>query len=147
MVAAAEAAVAARALVAVVERQAVAEGVARVPAFRLFMTWRTSFVLLTAGRGGKKGGGGAKVAIIKHRFDGVFIAKSSKDDVLVTRNLDPGNSVYGEKRIQVEVSDKGFLVNSHFLRFSWISVLSALISVCLSSRVVSVCSRWFSAHR
>lgn len=43
---------------------------------------------------------------MKHRFDGVFIAKSAKDDVLVTRNFDVGNSVYGEKRIQVEEDEK-----------------------------------------
>jgi len=45
--------------------------------------------------------GGAKVVIERHRHEGVFIAKG-KDDALVTRNMDPGNSVYGEKRIQVE---------------------------------------------
>jgi len=46
--------------------------------------------------------GGAKVSIEKHRHSGVFIAKGGKDDALVTRNVDPGNSVYGEKRIAVE---------------------------------------------
>lgn len=50
--------------------------------------------------------GGAKVMIEKHRIDGVFIAKGGKDDALVTRNLDVGNSVYGEKRISVEVGDQ-----------------------------------------
>jgi len=46
--------------------------------------------------------GGAKVVIERHRHEGVFIAKGGKDDALVTLNLDPGNSVYGEKRISVE---------------------------------------------
>jgi len=36
------------------------------------------------------------------RFEGVFIA-SGKEDALCTRNFDPGNSVYGEKRIDHEV--------------------------------------------
>jgi rRNA 2'-O-methyltransferase fibrillarin len=45
--------------------------------------------------------GGAKVAIEAHRHDGVFIARG-KEDALVTRNLVPGVSVYGEKRIAVE---------------------------------------------
>jgi len=60
------------------------------------------------GRGGARGGrgggmkGGAKVVIEPHRHAGVFIAKS-KEDALVTRNMDPGHSVYGEKRIAVEV--------------------------------------------
>jgi rRNA 2'-O-methyltransferase fibrillarin len=45
--------------------------------------------------------GGAKVVIERHRHEGVFIAKG-KDDALVTKNMDPGNSVYGEKRITVE---------------------------------------------
>ena len=34
---------------------------------------------------------------------GVFIARG-KEDALVTKNLVPGESVYGEKRISVEVS-------------------------------------------
>lgn len=49
--------------------------------------------------------GGAKVVIEKHRHEGVFIAKGGKDDALVTLNMDPGNSVYGEKRISVEGAD------------------------------------------
>lgn len=62
------------------------------------------------GRGGARGGkGGSKVIIERHRHEGVFIAKGGKDDALVTRNLDPGNSVYGEKRISVEVENKSGL--------------------------------------
>jgi len=44
------------------------------------------------------------VAIEKHRHKGVFIAKG-KEDVLVTKNLVPGESVYGEKRIAVDNED------------------------------------------
>jgi len=47
---------------------------------------------------------GAKVVVQKHRHDGVFIAKG-KDDALCTRNMAPGHSVYGEKRITVEEND------------------------------------------
>ncbi|KAI4124748.1 MAG: hypothetical protein LQ338_004644 [Usnochroma carphineum] len=36
-----------------------------------------------------------------HRHPGVFIARG-KEDMLVTKNLTPGESVYGEKRIAVE---------------------------------------------
>lgn len=64
------------------------------------------------GRGGargapKRGGakGGAKVVIEPHRHAGVFIARG-KEDLLVTRNLAPGESVYGEKRITVEEPSK-----------------------------------------
>lgn len=67
------------------------------------------------GRGGKpgRGGGGAggfkggkKVLVEPHpRFGGVFVARG-KEDALVTRNLVPGESVYGEKRISVE-GDEG----------------------------------------
>jgi len=46
--------------------------------------------------------GGAKVVVERHRHEGVFLAKGNGDDVLCTRNLDAGNSVYGEKRITVE---------------------------------------------
>ncbi len=46
--------------------------------------------------------GGAKVVVEPHRHEGVFIARG-KEDALVTRNLVPGVSVYGEKRVTVEV--------------------------------------------
>ncbi|KAI4231515.1 MAG: hypothetical protein L6R40_007709 [Gallowayella cf. fulva] len=60
------------------------------------------------GRGGARGGrggakGGAKVIIEPHRHPGVFVARG-KEDMLVTKNLTPGESVYGEKRISVESS-------------------------------------------
>jgi hypothetical protein len=42
--------------------------------------------------------GGAKVVVTPHRHAGVFIARG-KEDALVTRNMVPGVSVYGEKRI------------------------------------------------
>ncbi|CAG9460373.1 unnamed protein product [Pedinophyceae sp. YPF-701] len=45
--------------------------------------------------------GGAKVIIEQHRHEGIFLARG-KEDALVTRNLVPGESVYGEKRISVE---------------------------------------------
>jgi rRNA 2'-O-methyltransferase fibrillarin len=55
------------------------------------------------GRGGGRGGmkGGAKVVVEGHRHEGIFIARG-KEDALVTRNMVPGESVYGEKRISVE---------------------------------------------
>lgn len=48
--------------------------------------------------------GGAKVIVEQHRHEGVFIAKG-KDDSLVTKNMVPGEAVYGEKRISVEVRE------------------------------------------
>ncbi|CAM4697521.1 rRNA 2'-O-methyltransferase fibrillarin [Caretta caretta] len=51
------------------------------------------------GRGGFKGG--KKVTVEPHRHEGVFICRG-KEDALVTKNLVPGESVYGEKRISVE---------------------------------------------
>nr|KAJ3419675.1 fibrillarin [Polyrhizophydium stewartii] len=61
------------------------------------------------GRGGARGGaggakGGSKVVIKPHRHEGVFIA-SGKEDMLCTKNLVPGESVYGEKRISVDNPD------------------------------------------
>lgn len=61
------------------------------------------------GKGKAKGGKGkakgkAKVVVEPHRFEGVFVSKG-KDDSLVTRNMDPGNSVYGEKRLVAEESE------------------------------------------
>lgn len=42
------------------------------------------------------------VAMCSWPILGVFIARG-KEDALVTKNLVPGESVYGEKRINVEV--------------------------------------------
>ncbi|KAG2186615.1 hypothetical protein INT44_002839 [Umbelopsis vinacea] len=58
------------------------------------------------GRGGAAGGarGGAKVIIEPHRHEGIFVARG-KEDLLVTKNLVPGEAVYGEKRISVEGPD------------------------------------------
>jgi len=45
------------------------------------------------------------VTIVPHpRHPGVFIAKG-KDDTLCTKNLDPGHSTYGEKRMVVETPE------------------------------------------
>ncbi|XP_025105638.1 rRNA 2'-O-methyltransferase fibrillarin-like isoform X1 [Pomacea canaliculata] len=58
------------------------------------------------GRGGRGGmTGGRKVLVEPHRFAGVFIARG-KEDAIVTKNLVPGDSVYGEKRITVEDGDQ-----------------------------------------
>jgi len=51
--------------------------------------------------------GGAKVVVEPHRLAGVFVAKGSKDDALLTKNMDVGHSVYGEKRIAVETPADG----------------------------------------
>ncbi|XP_054020960.1 rRNA 2'-O-methyltransferase fibrillarin [Dryobates pubescens] len=64
------------------------------------------------GRGGPRGGrggrggfrGGKKVTVEPHRHEGVFICRG-KEDALVTKNLVPGEAVYGEKRISVEEGD------------------------------------------
>ena len=56
------------------------------------------------GRGGSRGGigAGARVVVTPHeRFGGVYILRG-KDDALVTKNLNPGESVYNEKRVTVE---------------------------------------------
>ena len=56
-----------------------------------------------AGRGGGGGmKGGSKVVVEAHRHAGVFIARG-KEDALVTKNMVPGESVYGEKRVSVDV--------------------------------------------
>uniref|UniRef100_A0A2C9JSF4 rRNA 2'-O-methyltransferase fibrillarin n=1 Tax=Biomphalaria glabrata TaxID=6526 RepID=A0A2C9JSF4_BIOGL len=59
------------------------------------------------GRGGGRGGrggmkGGSNVAVEPHRYEGVFIGRGGKEDVLLTKNFAVGDSVYGEKRISVE---------------------------------------------
>jgi rRNA 2'-O-methyltransferase fibrillarin len=64
------------------------------------------------GRGGGRGGSGgmksgAKVIVEPHRHGGIFVAKGSKEDSLVTLNSTPGVAVYGEKRISVEIPAMG----------------------------------------
>ncbi len=58
------------------------------------------------GRGGRGGvgarGGKPQTRIEPHRHSGIFVAKG-KEEFLVTRNMVPGESVYGEKRIDIEV--------------------------------------------
>ncbi|XP_070994041.1 rRNA 2'-O-methyltransferase fibrillarin-like [Oncorhynchus clarkii lewisi] len=54
------------------------------------------------GRGGRGGfGAGRKVTVEPHRHEGVFICRG-KEDALVTKNMVIGESVYGEKRMNVE---------------------------------------------
>jgi rRNA 2'-O-methyltransferase fibrillarin len=50
--------------------------------------------------------GGSKVVVEGHRHAGIFIARG-KEDALVTKNMVPGESVYGEKRVSVEVPGEG----------------------------------------
>lgn len=50
-------------------------------------------------------------------FVGVFIARG-KEDALVTKNIVPGETVYGEKKISVDVcADFNFDVANFVLRF------------------------------
>ncbi|CAE8608144.1 unnamed protein product, partial [Polarella glacialis] len=56
------------------------------------------------GKGKGKGKGKGQVVIEPHRHEGVFVSKG-KDDSLVTRNMVPGESVYGEKRLVAESAD------------------------------------------
>lgn len=49
---------------------------------------------------------GAKVTVVAHeRHPGVFVSKG-KDDAILTLNMDPGTSVYGEKRISTEDNEQ-----------------------------------------
>lgn len=49
--------------------------------------------------------GGAKVIVEAHRHDGVFLAKGKGEDTIVTKNMVPGESVYGEKRVAVDIGE------------------------------------------
>ena len=58
------------------------------------------------GRGGGRAGvgAGAKVLVENHeRFPGVYLQRGANDSIM-TKNLVPGESVYNEKRVSVEVS-------------------------------------------
>ena len=84
------------------------------PATRLQQSWLDQQGERNGGRGGGgRGGGGRpsggpggfkggkKVIIEPHRHAGVFIARG-KEDALVTKNMIPGETIYGEKRISVD---------------------------------------------
>ncbi|KAB8556644.1 hypothetical protein FH972_025680 [Carpinus fangiana] len=57
------------------------------------------------GRGGGRGGlgarGGQKHVLEPHRHAGIFVARG-KEDLLVTKNLTPGETVYGEKKVVID---------------------------------------------
>ncbi|KAF3797479.1 rRNA 2'-O-methyltransferase fibrillarin [Colletotrichum gloeosporioides] len=57
------------------------------------------------GRGGPRTAngmkGGAKVIVEPHRHEGIFVVRG-KEDAIATRNIVPGESVYGEKRVSVD---------------------------------------------
>ena len=67
------------------------------------------------GAGGRGGGmkGGSKVVVEPHRHEGVFIAKG-KEDALCTKNMVPGEAVYNEKRVSVQV-----YTQLHIYLFFW----------------------------
>ena len=59
---------------------------------------------------------GARVIVEPHdRFEGVYILRG-KDDALITRNIAPGESVYNEKRVSVDV----FI---HFIQFFYLFII------------------------
>nr|UXY87196.1 fibrillarin like-protein [Cryptomonas sp.] len=49
--------------------------------------------------------GGSRLIIEKHKHHGIFIARG-KEDALCTKNLVPGESVYGEKRIIISCENE-----------------------------------------
>ena len=56
-------------------------------------------------RGPPRGRGAPKVFVQQHRLPGVYVARGAQE-CLVTKNLVPGESVYNEKRISVEVNSE-----------------------------------------
>lgn len=47
--------------------------------------------------------GGVKVVVTPHRLEGIFMTKGQQD-ALLTKSLVPGDSVYNEKKIAVQVN-------------------------------------------
>lgn len=42
--------------------------------------------------------------VVPHRFEGVFTAKGKEEDLVCTRSLVPGEALYGEELIHIQVS-------------------------------------------
>ncbi|KAJ9524388.1 hypothetical protein QJQ45_008597 [Haematococcus lacustris] len=93
-------AVASEAVAGIVE--AVADAAADVAALVVEVSAAAEAVWTSVVEAGAAGEGEVAVVVEAHRHEGVFIARG-KEDALVTRNLVPGVSVYGEKRISTEV--------------------------------------------
>lgn len=53
---------------------------------------------------GKKSTGGSKVVVEPHRHGGIFIGRG-KEDMLLTKNLTPGENVYKEKLVSIDNAD------------------------------------------
>jgi rRNA 2'-O-methyltransferase fibrillarin len=58
-------------------------------------------------RGGVSKPKSAKYVIEPHRHPAIFIARGTKEDMLVTVNLTPGEKVYGEKLMPIEEEQGG----------------------------------------
>lgn len=57
-------------------------------------------------RGSSLGSSSNAIAIEPHkRFEGVYVGRG-KEDTLLTENADPGNSVYGERRVTISLPSK-----------------------------------------
>lgn len=86
------------------------------------------------GRGGRGGGGmrgGSKVVVEPHRHEGVFVAKG-KEDALVTKNMVPGEAVYNEKRVSVQVHSAFTItgrISPSFLEEIYFTVISFFIVI------------------
>lgn len=60
---------------------------------------------INTNKGHKKLLGGSKLLIQQHRHSGIFVARG-KEDAICTKNLNFGESVYGEKRIIIGDNEK-----------------------------------------
>jgi len=70
--------------------------------------------------------------LLFHFAIGVFIARG-KEDALVTKNLVPGEAVYGEKRISIDVS-----IDAR--KHTWLFLLPLKIVICLIlNKKVAIC--------
>jgi len=77
--------------------------------------------------------GGSKVVVEPHRHEGIFIAKG-KEDALVTKNLVPGEAVYNEKRVSVQVIYFS-LFWIHWVVIDWVKFTYACFEVSILSAV------------
>jgi rRNA 2'-O-methyltransferase fibrillarin len=91
--------------------------------------------------------GGAKVIVEPHRHEGIFVARG-KEDALVTLNSTPGVSVYGEKRISVEIPPTGDQTTPQKVEYRvWNPFRSKRECVCVFVDVdvdqhLFICFRW-----
>lgn len=91
------------------------------------------------GRGGVGGAKGkSKTLIEPHRFPGIFLAKTAKEEMLVTLSFAPKQSVYGEKVIQVDNPTKNEEGKSDKIEYRVWNAFRSKLGACIINGIENI---------